>query len=376
MMRLLLFILLIVCFACSRTEQKKIEQNPTQPNEVRYAKGFEIKQYVDYTAVYIKEKNSNSRFGKLYWLASKLPSQPRPDSVTFIQIPIQKIVCSSTTHIPHLVYLNETNALVGFPTPDYISSEQVRKRINQGLVVDVGQEADVNIEKIIALQPHVMMTYTMQEEANSYRLLNQFKIPVIFNTDFLEQHPLGRAEWIKLTGILFDKKAKADSIFSAIENQYLQLKNLTDSVSYQPTVFSGVLYGDSWFLPGGQNYAAILFQDAGMDYVWKDDASTSFLQLPFETVLTKAGTADFWIGTASFTDFSSLKNADKRYPLFKAFQLKNVFHYNVKLGEKGGSFYLEEGYLRPDFILADLIKIAHPDKIPNHNFHYHAPLGE
>ncbi len=110
---------------------------------------------------------------------------------------------------------------------------------------------------------------------------------------------------------------------------------------------SGIVYGDVWYLPGGQNYAAQLFKDAGGEYLWKNDSTTSYLELSFESVYAKAAHADFWIGIGSFKSLDELKASEARYASFKAFLSGNVYSYNARKGAKGGSEFLELGYLRP-----------------------------
>src|SRR5688572_10658179 len=181
------------------------------------------------------------------------------------------------------------------------------------------------------------------------------------NAEYLEKHPLGRAEWIKFMALFFNKEKLADSVFREIEKNYLETKQLADQAIKKPSVLSGIVYGDAWFLPGGQNYASKLLKDAGCQYLWADDPSHGYLEVSFESVYEKARNADLWIGVATFKSLEELKNSDHRYAKFKPYQEKNIFTYDARKGAKGGSEFLELGYARPDIILNDLVKIAHPE---------------
>ncbi len=128
------------------------------------------------------------------------------------------------------------------------------------------------------------------------------------------------------------------------------------------------------FMPGGKNYAAQLFKDAGCDYLWSDTDSNGFLQISFESVFAKAKDADLWIGVADFKSLAAIENSDQRYSLFKPFREKNVFSYNARQGAKGGSEFLELGYLRPDIILKDLVKISYPELLPDHHLYFYKKL--
>ena len=149
---------------------------------------------------------------------------------------------------------------------------------------------------------------------------------------------------------------------------------MADSAKSRPTVLSGVVYSDAWFLPGGKNYASTILNDAGCDYLWKDDPSSGWLQLSFESVYEKAHDADLWIGLGSYTSLREIAAADRRYAKFKSFVQKKVYNYDARKGAKGGSEYLELGYLRPDIILRDLVKIAHPELQPGYALFFYRAL--
>lgn len=218
------------------------------------------------------------------------------------------------------------------------------------------------------------MGYTMSGDFGQFKKMESLGVPVVINGEYLEEHPLGRAEWIKFMGLFFGKEKEADSVFSAIERNYLRAKQAPEKVGVKPTVLSGIVYGDAWFLPGGENYAAKLFRDAGCRYLWEDTEGNGFLELSFESVYEKAHDASLWIGTGTFESLDEIRAADLRYTRFRAFGRKNVYNYDARKGEKGGNEFLELGYLRPDLILMDLIKIAHPDLLPDHTLYFHRRL--
>ena len=149
---------------------------------------------------------------------------------------------------------------------------------------------------------------------------------------------------------------------------------MADGFSNKPTVLTGIPYGGTWYLPGGQNYAAKFFEDAGCQYLWSDDPSTGFLQLSLETVYERASKADYWIGVGSFETYSDLKSADDRFPKFSAWQNKRVYNYNGRIGRTGGNEYLELGYLRPDLVLWDLIQVTHPEQFPKQDLFFYKAL--
>jgi iron complex transport system substrate-binding protein len=341
----------------------------------KYAVGFTVTTIGNSKLVEVKQPYQNATSGYHYLLVPKGETAPAHDEqAQIISVPIENIVCTSTTHIPLLDYIGETNKLIGFPTTDYISSEKMRNRIDDGKVKDLGIDKGMNIEMLYTLKPALVMGYTMTKDLGQLKKIQELGIPVVINAEYLEKHPLGRAEWIKFTALFFGKEKEADSVFSEIEKEYLATQELASKTRAKPTVLSGIVYGDAWFMPGGQNYAAKLLKDAGCEYLWAADSTNGFLQLSFEAVYAKAKEADLWIGVGSFKTLNEIKATEERYALFKPFREKQVYTYGARTGAKGGSEFLELGYLRPDLVLKDLVKIAHPELMTGYELYFHKRL--
>ncbi len=365
-------IIAMVMLACNSTKKTELPQPSTSIN---YAEGFKVTAMGTSKLVEVTYPYQGASAGYKYLLVQKDEPVPPHDATTqVITVPVETIVCTSTTHIPLLDYLEVSDKLIGFPSTDYISSEKVRKQIDAGKVVDLGIDKGMNLERLFVLKPSVVMGYTMSSDLGQLKKIKELNIPVIINAEYLEKHPLGRAEWIKFAALFFNKEAKADSVFQMIEREYLSTLDLAKQAKERPTVLSGIVYGDAWFMPGGQNYGARLLNDAGCEYLWNADSTKGYLQLSFESVFAKAKEADLWIGVGSFKSLSEIKNTEQRYALFKPFETKKVFSNDARHGAKGGSEFLELGYLRPDLILKDLVKIAHPELLPEYQLYFHEQL--
>ncbi|MFZ1808122.1 MAG: ABC transporter substrate-binding protein [Cyclobacteriaceae bacterium] len=367
--------LILVLFCdCSNSKESSEKSSVTQSTE--FAKGFAIKKIGASTEVTLLEPYPNSPTTIRYLLVPRDKKIPSHDAdVSVIRTPITSIVCTSTSHIALLDHLNALDRLVGFPSTDLISSSKARQRIDSGYVTDLGIDNAMNIESLVGLQPDLVMGYSLAGDMNKLDKIKSFGIPVVINAEYLENHPLGRAEWIKYMALFLGKEVEADSIFTAIKNEYLNNQRIVENVSTKPTVISGILYGDTWFLPGGQNYGAKIFGDAGYHYLWDDDTSNGFLKLSFESVLSKGKVADYWIGVGNFKSTEEMKSSEGRYSLFQSFERSSVYTYDARVGAKGGSEYLELGYSRPDIILKDLIKIAHPELLPDYELYFHKKLN-
>jgi len=371
----LILVLFIVACSSRKTETPVAASSTPTATTLRYAEGFHVRYEGRVKHVEVTQPFQGATSGYKYLLVPRGENVPAHEAdEKIIRIPLQSIVCTATTHIPLLDYLNESDKLTGFPTTDYISSEKMRRRIDSGKIQELGVDQGINLERVAVLKPDMVMGYAMSADYGQFKKMEELGIPVVLNAEYLESHPLGRAEWIKFMALFFNKEHLADSVFQTIEKSYLDTKATANQVTTRPTVLSGVVYSDAWFLPGGKNYASTILKDAGCDYLWKDDPSSGFLQLSFESVYEKAHAADLWIGVGSYASRREIEAADRRYAKFKPFAEKKVFNYDARKGAKGGSEYLELGYLRPDIILKDLVKIAHPDLEPDHTLYFYRAL--
>ena len=292
-------------------------------------------------------------------------------SLKTIQVPVKNIVVTSTTHIPMLELLGVEKSLVGFQDTNYISSEKTRKRIDSGFVRELGNEAAMNTEVLFELQPDVVIGFAMNSVNKTYNLIEKHGIPVIINGDWLEETPLGRAEWIKFFGVLFDKEKEADSLFRKIEQEYLAAIAIAKKVRNKPSILSGaIMRNDIWSLPAGESFVAQFLEDANVNYLWKDSKGKGSLQLSFESVLDKAQKADYWIAPGYFSSKAQLIENNPHYKNFTAFKTNNIYTASTKKGATGGVIYYELGPTRPDLILKDLIKITNPTLLPNYKLSF------
>jgi len=365
-LHLILLGLLWTVISCNKPKKEiKVNQKDNQSKtSIKYAKGFDIEIYKGYTKLIIKSPYPDATQYQEFILMSDREMDFDGDNK--IYVPVKKLVATSTTHIPMIEILDETNSLIGFPTTNYISSKKTIERVKQGKIKDLGNEQDFNTEVLISLQPEVMIAFSMGKSSKLYENIEQNGIPVIYNGDWLEDSPLGRAEWIKFFGALYDKNEEADSIFRAIEFEYLKAKKIALQAQNKPTIMSGVLYKDKWNLPAGESFTAQLYKDANTDYLWKNSEGQGSLVLSFETVFEKAEKAEYWIGSGYYTSMEEVAAANAHYQQFETFKTKQIYSFSKRRSENGGVEYFEFGPLQPHVVLKDLIKVVHPELLPEY----------
>ena len=361
-----LFTMLISCINSKKDSLNNLNEKPIN-SLIKYSKGFDIQVFNPYKKLIIKSPYPGAKnYQEFILVDHNNDVSSQIDNAITIQIPLRKVVATSTTHIPMLELLNEENSLIGFPNTNYISSPKTRLLITQGSINEIGNEQDFNTEILISLHPDAVIGFTMGNTSNTYDIIEKNGIPVIFNGEWLEETPLGRAEWIKFFGALFDKDKEADSIFQAIESKYIIAKNMAKLAKNKPTILAGVLYKDKWNLPAGESFTAQLLKDANTNYLWGETKGQGSLVLSFESVFQKAKNADFWIGSGYFTSLEDLGNANVHYQEFKPFINKKIYTFSKKRGSSGGVLYFELAPVQPHVLLQDLIKITHPEILPDY----------
>ena len=371
----LFYFLIGLLFIQCQKDTKKDPAPMLVPNSIQYAKGLEIYKQKGYSLVKITNPWPQAKASFSYILKEKntiIPAHLK--SLPVITVPIQSIVVTSTTHIPALEMLGVENTLIGFPNPDYISSEKTRKRIESGKVREVGKNENLNTEVLIDLAPDVIVSFSLSNSNPTLDNLQKSGLAIMFNGDWTEQSPLGKAEWIKFFGALYGLDAKANTLFSEIENEYKNTLTLVGKATHKPTVLSGGMVQDQWYVPQGESWASLFLKDAKSNYLWAESKGTGSLALPLETVLEKAQEADFWIAPGDFSSLKEMNDSNPHYKEFASFKNKKVYSYAINKGAKGGIRYFEWSPTRPDWVLKDLIKIFHPELLPQHQLFFFQKL--
>ncbi|MRH99934.1 ABC transporter substrate-binding protein [Kriegella sp. EG-1] len=377
-----IFLLFVfVLFSCKTEKKQKENTLPITKNEqvnISHATGFSIEKSGEITLLKIASPwpNAESEFTYVLVPKSKLASitlnADQYDAI--IATPVEKLIVTSTTHIPALDALGVLEKLTGFPDTQYISTPKARQLIAENKIRELGNNQSLNTEIVIELQPDLVIGFSISNENKAYETIQQANIPVVYNGDWTEQTPLGKAEWIKFFAVFFGLEKKADELFKEIESSYITVKNLATKAETKPTVLSGALYKDVWYLPGGDSWGAQFIADANANYLYKNTKETGSLSLGIEDVLVQATNAEFWISPSQFTTYTDMEKASKHYTQFDAFKNKKLFTFSKTIGETGGLLYYELAPNRPDLVLKDLVHIFHPELLPKHKLYFFKPL--
>ena len=328
-----------------------------------YAKGFEITRHKDFTVVSVADPWDTTKVLQNYILVPA--GNPLPDNLpkgSVIRTPIKNAIMYTVVHTAVLEQLGALDAVKGICESQYLTSTKAKERVAEGKITDCGMATSPNVEKIMEIGGEIIIASPF--EHGGYGQVEKLGIPIFESADYMETHPLGRVEWIRVYGLLSGREAQADSLINATAESYNSLKRLAAGATERPRLMVERKYGSSWFIPGGASYMAQMYNDAGADYIFKDNQETGSVPYSFESVYERGLDADIWVLKYTMDrpmTYSDLKSEYLPYSDFAPFKNRRIYCSNTS-----ESAYYENISIHPDRILADLVHIFHPELMPDH----------
>ena len=272
--------------------------------------------------------------------------------------PYERIVCTSATHMGFISELGMTDKVVGVCRPKriYNLSEEDRERIT-----DIGDDMQPSMEQILLLNPDLVILYTYAQGDPIPAQVEALGIPILYCNEWTETTPLARAEWIRVFGAVFGCQTKADSVFASICDAYERLRAMGDGqLAKGKSLMSGMSWRGTWYVPAGGTFMGNLFRDAGAQYKYEDNPSTSSIPLTMEQAIQDFAQADVWVGCEA-NSLKELEAIDKKHTWFNAFQTGQVYNFRRRALPSGANDFWETGTVHPERILQDLQHILEGD---------------
>lgn len=370
-------LLLILALGCVNPDMPGNQDAVPNP-EMNYAGRFDLQAEENFTLLKVFNPWQKSKGSTYYYVLGDDPLKI-PDSLSghpFIHTPVSRVVTMSTTHVAMIAELGEAASIKGASGTSYIYNETIRKSCEEGLTLDVGYGQGLNYELLVDLEPDVVFLYGVEGNVTSTaEKLTELGLTVVYCAEYLEQDPLGKAEWIRFFASFYGKEAEADRYFNKVDSLYKKLCLLADSIKNRPKVLIGLPWKDTWYVAGGNSFAARLISDAGGDYLWNEDTSDEAIPLDLESVYSRAITADIWINPGVALSLDELVAFDERFEDLNVLREKSIYNNNARISPDGGNDYWESATTRPDLILADLISVFHPRLLSNHDLVYYRKLN-
>lgn len=337
----------------------------------RHARGFTVTAGEGCTLVEIRDPavEEGAPMSRLA-LIPRGTSPAVPAGYDRVEVPVERVVCMTSLQLSGFLRLGLLDKVAGIASSRHLHHAGIRRRIADGRTRRIGIEGNFDSEIILSIVPDLI--FISPYKRGGYDALRDVDIPLVPHLGYKELTPLGQAEWIKFIALFTGDAELAVREFDSIETHYDALCELTRQVERRPVVFSGELRGGNWYAVGGRSFLAQLFRDAGADYFLGEDPRSGGVVLDFEQVYSRAAEADYWRILNSYDgpfSYETLRRTDARYADFKAWSDRGVIYCNLR--EK--PFY-ENTPTEPDVVLADLIRIFHPDLLPDHRGVYYELL--
>ena len=360
-------LLLASCVSNKKTSLEAFNQDIYTPE---YASGFKIlgADNVQSTLIQVFNPWQGAKDVEMSYFISRNGEQA-PAGFTGPTIPAgaKQIVCMSSSYIAMLDALGQVDRIVAVSGIDYVSNPYIIA--HKDSIKDMGPE--MNYELLLGLKPDVVLLYGIGDAQTAVTdKLKELSIPYMYVGEYLEESPLGKAEWMVALSELTDSREKGIEIFSEIPKRYQTLKDLTASVEQRPTVMFNTPWNDSWIMPSTKSYMAQLVNDAGADYIYKENTSNSSAPIGLETAYGLIQKADYWINVDMASTLDELKAVNPKFTDAKSVREKTAYNNNLRLTATGGNDYWESAVVRPDIVLRDLIHIFHPELVSDSLYYY------
>ena len=343
----------------------------------RYATGFEIRAIGEHSSVLtIKNPWQGAEGIEIDLFIGRNGELPPEGFVgAAIEAEPSKVVCMSSTYIALIDTLGYISTVRGVSGAGYVSNPTIRAAHAAGSVADVGYDAAVNYETIVAMQPDLVMIYGVAGDNSAMtKKLDDLGIAHFYIGDYVENHPLGKAEWVVAMAEIYGCRERGEKIFEGIASRYEQLSSLASESEQKPSVMLNSPYRDTWFVPGDRSYLVTLINDAGADYACAGNDSTVSRPISTETAYIYASRADYWLNPNQANTLAQLRAENPKFGDIPAVCNGHVFNCTARSTPEGGSDFWESGTLRADRVLADLIAIFHPEIAPDEGGYYFIKL--
>ena len=379
------FAVFLLCLSCGSGDSNSKAFGPFDPNKdyfpekvaIDYAIGFDVQYHGHWKELQLFRHYNDFVDTIVYALVQRGTPAPAGFAANrTLEVPVQQLGSLSTTHLAMFEVLDALDHLKGVETAQYVSSNTIQQLVSKGEAIELAPSGMLNTEIVLAsgIQALLGVGYPNSQNDN-YQVLESAGIPVLLNADWQEKDLLGRAEWLKLVAVLLNKEKEANAYFEEIVKEYQRVLNLVENeVEKSPLTITGIANGDAWYVAGGNSFTYRMLQTAKVAYPWSNNESTGSIKLDFETVYAYGLKADYWMVPSNAKTLGEVLQRDSRYADFKAFKTGKVYNVYGKYTEGGGNDYYESGIVQPHVILKDIVKIFHPQLLPNHELVYYAPL--
>lgn len=305
------------------------------------------------------------------FISTGAKSAPEGFDGKFLNAPARRIVATSSTHIALLDALDALDRLVAVSGKMFVNNPKVT---GADSIADVGYDSNFDYETLLSKNPDLVLLYGINGSSVMEKHLDRLGIPYAYIGDYLEENPLGKAEWLVAMGEIIGNRAKAEEVFKPIPERYNSIKEKISALGGAKTaVMLNSPYGDSWFMPPSDSYMVQLISDAGGNYLYPVKSRSS-VPIDIEEAYKLTSVCDVWLNPGMYNSIAALMHACPAFNNLKVVTEKEIYNNNLRTTPSGGNDFFEGAIVHPDEVLLDLAKIFHPELYPDREFVYYRRL--
>lgn len=350
-----------------------------QKIDIKYARNFNVAYYGNYKVVRTNAKlsswegNGNEVREDVMVLVQK--GTPAPaltgelSDATVIPIPAERValnIQNGESFMSELGLFEKVVAVGGAVSYD----DSIRNRVLAKDLAQIGYSwhLPANLEVLLETKSDLfLMNLANLDFADVLDKSRSFGVATAPVFEWAEGDYLGRAEWIKFYSLFFNAEAVANQKFAQIEEGVESVKTLTKKLDNKPTMVWGYYAGKDRWVVHTNSIEAQFMRDVGVVNLLEDftrPVRNGGEPMSSEEFLVRANEAAHWM----IGDIHSVALPSENFlERFTSWKNGNLYHNMRRRKPEFNAFdWYGEAVVRPDKILTDLVKLIHPERLPNY----------
>ena len=345
----LIIFLLFLLFALTGCDSRKSGSEsdlgngwkPVKHMKLKYAKQFSVYYYKDgYKLIRLHD-------GSKFLVVPEGKDAPNgiDKKILVLRQPINRIYLAATASMCLFDRLGSIDNIKysGAEHDDWYI-ENARKAMEEGRISFVGKYNQPDYEALASGKCDVAIENTMINHVPAVKKkLEEFDIPVFTDQSSLENHPLGRTEWIKVYGAMLNKEPEAEKIF---DEQEKVLEGIDNKKTNKTVAFFTILPSGQVMVRKSGDYVSKMINLAGGKYVFRNIGDhkkvRATVTIDMEDFYKQAKSADILIYNntigGTITSISQLEQMNPLMKEFKAVKNGNVWYTGQNLYQETTGF--------------------------------------
>lgn len=292
---------------------------------------------------------------------------------TIIQIPVELVavnIQNGEVFLDELGFSDKIVAVGGAISYD----DSIRQKVANKELAQIGYSwhRPANLEVLLSEEVDLfLMNLSNLDFAESLDKSRELDIPTASVFEWAEKDYLARAEWIKFYSLFFNAEVQANSIFNQIVEQVEEIRKLTAERKENPTMIWGYYSGKDQWIAHRNSIQAQFMKDIGVQNVLEDFSRPTRNEgeiITSEELLTIASNASHWIIGDIHSEPLPSENFMRN---FNSWRSGKLYHNMKRSKPEANAFdWYGRAVVRPDLILADLVKLIYPDIDFEHKLYF------